>query len=57
MNALTNGGQSALGKARRRNHPAIVELLRTRGAIDDEEEEGGGGDDDDDGIIDDDDDE
>jgi hypothetical protein len=31
-----NDGQSALGFARRENHPTIVDFLRTRGAIDDE---------------------
>jgi ankyrin repeat protein len=35
MNGRMNNGESALGYARRRNHPAIVDFLRTRGAIDD----------------------
>jgi len=51
MNALTNNGESALGYARRENHPAIADFLRTQGAVDDgidennEAEEGDGEDD------------
>jgi len=39
MNALTNDGASALGWARRKNHPAIVTFLQRRGAVDDGDEE------------------
>ena len=35
MNALTNAGESALGDARRYNHPEVLEFLRSLGAVDD----------------------
>jgi ankyrin repeat protein len=34
MNALANDGTSALGWARRKNHPDVVTFLRSLGAID-----------------------
>jgi hypothetical protein len=35
MNTLSNAGRSTLGVARRKNHPAIVTFLQSRGAVDD----------------------